>query len=155
MALGRKAWLFAGSDRGGERAAVMLTLIQTAKLNGVDPQAWLADVLARTLITRSTTWLRYCPGTGASLGLIAPPDHRGGSPRAPVAALPCGPYRMLTNFRRLSEVHNCRRIGSPRLAGSSSEPSKWYIFFAHLRMARNRSRILLAVAHDQHWPLMI
>ena len=39
IALGRKPWLFAGSDRGGERAAVMLTLIQTAKLNGVDPQA--------------------------------------------------------------------------------------------------------------------
>jgi hypothetical protein len=47
IALGRKAWLFAGSDRGGERAAVMFTLIQTAKLNGVDPQAWIADVLAR------------------------------------------------------------------------------------------------------------
>ena len=46
IALGRKSWLFAGSDRGGERAAVMLTLIQTAKLNDVDPQAWLADVLA-------------------------------------------------------------------------------------------------------------
>jgi transposase len=47
IALGRKSWLFAGSDRGGERAAVMLTLMGTAKLNGVDPQAWLADVLAR------------------------------------------------------------------------------------------------------------
>ena len=47
IALGRKSWLFAGSDRGGERAAVMLTLIQSAKLNDVDPQAWLADVLAR------------------------------------------------------------------------------------------------------------
>jgi hypothetical protein len=47
IALGRKAWLFAGSDRGGERAAVMFTLIQTAKLNDVDPQAWLADVLGR------------------------------------------------------------------------------------------------------------
>ena len=47
IALGRRSWLFAGSDRGGERAAVMLTLIQTAKLNDVDPQAWLADVLAR------------------------------------------------------------------------------------------------------------
>lgn len=47
IALGRKSWLFAGSDRGGERAAVMLTLIQTAKLNDVDPQAWLADVLTR------------------------------------------------------------------------------------------------------------
>jgi transposase len=47
IALGRKAWLFAGSERGGVRAAVIYTLIQTAKLNGVDPQAWLADVLAR------------------------------------------------------------------------------------------------------------
>lgn len=47
IALGRKSWLFAGSDRGGERAAVMYTLIQTARLNEVDPQAWLADVLAR------------------------------------------------------------------------------------------------------------
>src|ERR1700726_3270987 len=44
IAIGR-AWLFAGSDRGGERAAAMFTLIETAKLNNVDPQAWLADVL--------------------------------------------------------------------------------------------------------------
>lgn len=47
IALGRKACLFAGSDRGGERAAHMYTLIATAKLNGVDPQAWLADALRR------------------------------------------------------------------------------------------------------------
>jgi transposase len=47
IALGRKSWLFAGSDRGGRRAAVMYSLIVTAKLNNVDPQAWLADVLAR------------------------------------------------------------------------------------------------------------
>src|SRR5438309_8478390 len=47
IAIGRRAWLFAGSDRGGERAAAMFTLIETAKLNGVDPQAWLADVLRR------------------------------------------------------------------------------------------------------------
>ena len=47
IALGRKSWLFAGSDRGGERAAIILTLIHTAKLNDVDPQAWLANVLAR------------------------------------------------------------------------------------------------------------
>jgi transposase len=47
FALGRKSWLFAGSERGAERAAVMTTLIMTAKMNGVDPQAWLADVLAR------------------------------------------------------------------------------------------------------------
>ena len=47
VAIGRKAWLFAGSDRGGERAAAIYTLIGTAKLNDVDPQAWLADVLRR------------------------------------------------------------------------------------------------------------
>jgi transposase len=47
VTLGRKSWLFCGSDRGGQRAAVMYSLIGTAKLNDVDPQAWLADVLAR------------------------------------------------------------------------------------------------------------
>jgi transposase len=47
IAVGRKNWTFAGSDRGGERAAAIYTLVGTAKLNGVDPQAWLADVLAR------------------------------------------------------------------------------------------------------------
>ena len=47
IALGRKSWLFAGSDRGGERAAFMYSLIVSAKMNHIDPQAWLADVLAR------------------------------------------------------------------------------------------------------------
>ena len=45
IALGRKSWLFAGSDRGGDRAAFMYTLIVSAKLNEIDPQAWLAHVL--------------------------------------------------------------------------------------------------------------
>jgi len=47
IALGRKSWMFCGSDRGGQRAAAMYSLIVTAKMNGVDPQAWLADTLAR------------------------------------------------------------------------------------------------------------
>jgi len=47
IALGRKSWLFCGSDRGGQRAAAMYSLIVTAKMNDVDPQAWLADVLSR------------------------------------------------------------------------------------------------------------
>ena len=47
MALGRKSWLFAGSEREADRAALMYTRIQIAKLNDVDPQAWLADVLAK------------------------------------------------------------------------------------------------------------
>jgi transposase len=47
IALGRKSWLFAGSDRGGQRAAAIYSLIVTGKMNDIDPQAWLADVLAR------------------------------------------------------------------------------------------------------------
>ncbi|MBK6469030.1 MAG: IS66 family transposase [Rhodobacter sp.] len=47
VALGRKNYLFVGSQTGGKSAAIAYTLIETAKLNGVDPQAWLADTLAR------------------------------------------------------------------------------------------------------------
>ena len=47
IAVGRKNWIFAGSDSGGHRAAAIYTLIETAKLNGVDARAWLTDVLAR------------------------------------------------------------------------------------------------------------
>ena len=47
LTLGRRNWTFAGSQRGADRAAVMLTLITSARLNDIDPKAWLADVLAR------------------------------------------------------------------------------------------------------------
>ncbi|HEY0146612.1 MAG TPA: transposase domain-containing protein, partial [Methylovirgula sp.] len=47
IAVGRRNWTFAGSDEGGRRAASVYTLIETCKLNDVDPQAWLTDVLAR------------------------------------------------------------------------------------------------------------
>src|SRR3546814_9195792 len=47
IALRRKSWLFCGSERRGQRAAVMYSLIATARLNDVDPPAWLADALAR------------------------------------------------------------------------------------------------------------
>ncbi len=67
IALGRKSWLFAGSDRGGERAAIMLTLIQTAKLNNVDPQAWLADVLARIADHKITDLAALLPWNWNSL----------------------------------------------------------------------------------------
>ena len=61
LALGRKSWLFAGSERGAERAALMYTLIQTAKLNNVDPQAWLVDVLARIADTPQTKLAELLP----------------------------------------------------------------------------------------------
>jgi transposase len=47
MTLGRKNWIFAGSDSGGERAAAIYTLIETAKLNGLDPEAYLREVFSR------------------------------------------------------------------------------------------------------------
>ena len=47
VALGRKNYLFVGSQTGGKSAAIAYTLIETAKLNGVDPQAWLSDTIAR------------------------------------------------------------------------------------------------------------
>lgn len=61
FALGRKSWLFAGSDRGADRAAFMATLIMTAKLNDIDPQAWLADVLARIADTPITKLEQLLP----------------------------------------------------------------------------------------------
>jgi hypothetical protein len=60
VALGRKAWLFAGSDRGSERAADIYSLIVTAKLNNVDPRAWLAHVL-RTIADQPTNRLDLLP----------------------------------------------------------------------------------------------
>ncbi len=47
IAVGRKNYLFAGSDAGGDRAASIYTLVQTAKLNGVNPEAYLRDTLAK------------------------------------------------------------------------------------------------------------
>jgi hypothetical protein len=59
-----KSWLFAGSERGADRAAAVTTLITTAKPNDVDPQAWLADVLARINDHAIHSSANSCPGTG-------------------------------------------------------------------------------------------
>ncbi|MFT4013338.1 MAG: transposase domain-containing protein, partial [Paracoccus sp. (in: a-proteobacteria)] len=47
IGIGRKNWLFAGAETGAQTLARAMTLIETAKLNAVDPHAWLADTLAR------------------------------------------------------------------------------------------------------------
>ena len=47
IAIGRKNNVFVGSERGGKSAAIIYTLIETAELNSVDPQAWLTDTLSR------------------------------------------------------------------------------------------------------------
>ena len=79
LALGRKSWLFAGSARGAERAAVMYTLIQTAKLNDVDPQAWLADVLSRLAETPQSRLSELLPLKWRTAPWRAPPER--GPPR--------------------------------------------------------------------------
>ena len=69
FALGRKSWLFAGSERGADRAAFMATLITTARLNEIDPQAWLAGsptCSPVSTIMPSTNSTNSCPGTGPS-----------------------------------------------------------------------------------------
>ena len=63
VALGRKNYLFMGSELGGQSAAIAYTLIETAKLNGVDPQAWLTDVLSQIAdhkISRIDELLPWC-----------------------------------------------------------------------------------------------
>ena len=75
FALGRKSWLFAGSGRGADRAAIMATLIMTAKLNGIDPQAWLADVLTRIAALPQGRLCELLPWNwSAHVRSVAPPQ---------------------------------------------------------------------------------
>ena len=62
VALGRASWLFAGSDRAGRRAAVVMTLIQTARLHGLDPYPYLRDVLERLPLTPASQIGDLLPG---------------------------------------------------------------------------------------------
>jgi hypothetical protein len=64
FALDRKSWLFAGSGRGAERAAFMATLIMSTKLNDIDLQAWLAEVLANIADTPISKLKQLLPWNG-------------------------------------------------------------------------------------------
>ena len=109
IALGRKSWLFCGSDRGGVRAAAMYTLIGTAKLNNVDPQAWLADVLGKNRRdaaepARTNSFRGTGKTTGGTIGLHRPrpppgAPHRQYPRRQTQPEIPRGLRRMLTPFR--------------------------------------------------------
>jgi len=74
IALGRQNWLFAGSLRAGKRAAAVMSLIHSAKLNGLDPYAYLRDVLERLPTqpaSRVEELLPHCWGSSTSHGTIA------------------------------------------------------------------------------------
>lgn len=73
VAPGRKNYLFCGSDGGGESAAAIYTLLGTTRLNGVDPERWLYEVLTASRTTRLTGSKNCCPGTWLpkSLDLIS------------------------------------------------------------------------------------
>ena len=81
VAVGRHNWTFAGSDEGGRRAAAIYTLIETCKLNGVDPQAWLAHVLAQLPDHPASRIAELLPWnwkhTASRLDLLPPPAKNG------------------------------------------------------------------------------
>ena len=71
IAIGRKNWLFAGSVRAGQRAAAVMSLIQSARLNGHDPYAYLKDVLQRLPTQKTIRSPNSFPITGSRLTLDA------------------------------------------------------------------------------------
>ena len=137
IALGRKSWLFAGSDRGGVRAAAMYTLIGTAKLNDVDPQAWLADVLGRIAETPQSRLDELSPGTGSpSRSSIGPrrARHREGEGhigREPLRSEPAAAQNQTEHPRGLWRMLTPRTVAARRsiqtlskLSEAASSPSR-------------------------------
>ena len=76
VAVGRKNWLFAGSDEGGKRAAVLYSLIASARRHGVDPQAWLTDVLARIPSTPLSQLAQFLPDRWKADAAAHPPNEK-------------------------------------------------------------------------------
>ncbi|ETW10814.1 transposase IS66 [Roseivivax marinus] len=74
VAVGRKNYLFVGSQTGGRAAAIAYTLIETAKLNGVDPQRWRAERWHASPTTRSPAWKFSCRGTDQTTRPDRPAD---------------------------------------------------------------------------------
>lgn len=95
-ALGRKNYLFAGSDAGGERAAALYGLTGTAELSGLNPETYLRQV-SLSASTRSTASTNRCPGTSPGLSRLA--SHLPKCPRtAYVDTCPDGSHHTLTTF---------------------------------------------------------
>jgi hypothetical protein len=76
VAVGRRNWTFCGSDCGGYRAAAMYTLIQTCRLNDVDPHAWLRDVIARISDHPKTRLHELLPWNGKLDSSVPKPSRK-------------------------------------------------------------------------------
>ncbi|KUZ77695.1 hypothetical protein WI73_20235 [Burkholderia ubonensis] len=103
VAIGRRNYLFAGADTGGERAAAMYSLIGSARLNGLDPEAYLAYVLDRIADHPAIALTNCCRGTWrrrCRLLLASPPsDSIRGSPRSTTyATVLLGRLRLICKF---------------------------------------------------------
>ena len=108
IAVGRNNWTFAGSDEGGRRAAAIYTLIETAKLNDIDPQAWLADMLARLQDHPAKRIAELLPGI---VRIAAEDRFEQARPLVTIASAR-GLHRMRTAELEVMEKKN------PRLGGS-------------------------------------
>ncbi|WP_348771079.1 transposase [Azospirillum sp. B21] len=126
IAIERKAWLFCGSDRGGQRAPIMCGLITTAKLNGVDAQAGLADVLARINDMPQTRLCKLRNHHG-----IAPALRRAFNAPCKTTCIPFG----RCNAHMLQVLGTLRQYCAP--LGPMTDPSRCN---AECRFGRNRRR---------------
>ena len=116
IAVGRNNWTFAGSDAGGRRAAAIYTLIETAKLNDVDPQAWLTDVLARLQDHPAKRIAELLPWNWK---LLQQQQQRAGrlSPRSdPAHAINCR-FRGLRRMRTFLPTHELILLTCPWVFG--------------------------------------
>jgi hypothetical protein len=108
IALGRKNYLFVGSEAGGKAAAIAYTLIETAKLKAVDPHAWLTDTLARVQDYKSPRSTTCCHGAGTYSAQTGRFREKCATARGFTVALNLNPQR---GDSCLLQLHSCSQLG--------------------------------------------
>src|SRR5205823_722657 len=115
VAIGRTNYLFAGSDAGGRRAAATYSLIESAKLNTLNPQLYIADCSPASPTTRPGISASFFPGTGSPAAPTAPPLELAPSP----SAYDCARFRP---FERRRSVGSSRPRTATRCAPQRRRP---------------------------------